>query len=207
MSSSTPSATAGAGRPRDPQVDAAILAAARDLLGEVGYDRLSIEGLAERAGVAKTTIYRRWSTKAEVIAAALEDLRPPFDFPDTGSLASDLDAFLDQATDAADAAVPMQLQMMSALMASIARDDGMFDAYWDNYVSPRRVAFAKMFERAQQRGELRDDLDVERLVDLVAGALLYQMIRPSSQPLSDRVRQALALIWPGIVPTGQAPPN
>ena len=65
----------GPGRPRDPAADAAILRAAADLLAERGVDRISIELIARRAGVAKVTVYRRWSSKEELLAHAVEAAR------------------------------------------------------------------------------------------------------------------------------------
>lgn len=184
---------ARAGRQRRAQADAAILAAARQLLADVGYDRISIAEVARRAGVAKTTIYRRWPSRRELLAAALDGLNPSLEFPDSGSLRGDLELLVSQADLGID-----QLQVMSSLLASTARDDGLLAEYWQRYVAARRAALRQPLERAQQRGELRGDLDLELLVDLAAGAILYQVIRPSDAALSDRLRDAFELLWSSV---------
>ena len=72
-------AAKGPGRPRDPEADRAILEATIEILGEEGYEGLSIEGVAARAGVGKTTIYRRWTSKAELVVAAIQRYKSPAD--------------------------------------------------------------------------------------------------------------------------------
>ncbi len=191
------------GRPRDPGADVAILEAARGLLGEFGYDRLTIEGVAERAGVAKTTIYRRFPSKVELVTAAIDELRPPGLFPDTGSLASDLDAFLAAAEQGL--RDPLAMRIIAALFGSIGQDDGLFDTYWRGYVEPRRASFRELFTRAQARGELRDDLDLEQFIDLVGGVVMYQAVRPSDRPVASRVRDGLEFVWAGVTPDGRSP--
>src|SRR6476620_11466600 len=79
------------GRPRDPSRDQAIIDASIDVLVRDGYDRLSMEGVAAAAGVGKTTVYRRWSTKAELVIDAMATLKPAIDGIDTGTLEGDLD--------------------------------------------------------------------------------------------------------------------
>jgi len=82
------------GRPRSVESHQAILQATLDLLGEVGFDCMSIDAIAARAGVGKTTIYRRYSSKEELVASAIESLREEIVIPDTDSLWGDLDAKL-----------------------------------------------------------------------------------------------------------------
>ena len=80
------------GRPLDASRDVALRDAALDLLAEIGYDRLTIDSVAARAHASKTTIYRRWSGKAELIVDALNSLKGSHPVPDTGSLRGDLEA-------------------------------------------------------------------------------------------------------------------
>lgn len=193
------------GRPRDPHADRAALTATQELLGEVGYDRLTIEGVARRAGVAKTTIYRRWPSKRELVAAAIHDARGIPPMPDTGSLAGDLEVLV--VAMARNLSDPAILQITAELLSSLARGDDLFDEYWNGYVVPMRTAFAEVFERAQRRGEIRVDVDVDRLIDVFAGTNLYQAIRPSAQPLDERLREAVNLLWQGLSPPGGSPPT
>ena len=78
------------GRPRDPAADRAILTATMKLLMECGFSNLSIEGVAAEAGVGKTTIYRRYKGKTQLVIAAMSSFKQFFDIPDTGSLRNDL---------------------------------------------------------------------------------------------------------------------
>src|SRR6185503_18596376 len=82
----------GSGRPRSAESEQAILNATLRMLGAQGVAGTTIEGVAAEAGVGKTTIYRRWPTKTDLILAALTDIVPPGDPPDTGSMAGDMAA-------------------------------------------------------------------------------------------------------------------
>src|SRR5436190_6924748 len=82
------------GRPRDPSRDEAIIDATIDVLVRDGYDRLSMEGVAAAAGVGKTTVYRRWSSKAELVIDAMATLKPAIDTIDTGTLESDVELLI-----------------------------------------------------------------------------------------------------------------
>src|SRR5918996_5195266 len=82
------------GRPRDARADRAILDAVLDLLVEVGYAGLTIEGVAEKAGVAKTTVYRRWPSKASLVVALGQDVATQVRVPDTGTVRGDASALL-----------------------------------------------------------------------------------------------------------------
>jgi AcrR family transcriptional regulator len=86
-------------RPRSRQAEAAILEATIALLGEAGFSGLTIDGIAARAGVGKATIYRHWSSKAEVAVEAFRAFIPPLDDPDTGSLADDIRSVVHQIVD------------------------------------------------------------------------------------------------------------
>src|SRR5690242_3281955 len=85
------------GRPRSTHADQAILQATLDLLAEVGYQSMSIEAIASRAGVGKTTIYRRYTSKEEIVADAIESLREDISTPDTGSFWGDMDILIENA--------------------------------------------------------------------------------------------------------------
>ena len=83
------------GRPRDPETEQRILDAALRLLAEEGYSRMSLDGVAAEAGVSKPTIYRRWSSKADLATAALRGIQTAEPRPDTGSTVGDLTASLE----------------------------------------------------------------------------------------------------------------
>ncbi|MCG8363904.1 MAG: TetR/AcrR family transcriptional regulator, partial [Pseudanabaenales cyanobacterium] len=85
------------GRPRSAQSHQAMLQAALELLAEVGFEAMSIEAIAARAGIGKTTIYRRYSAKEELVADAIENMREEVLIPNTGNLGSDIDELIENA--------------------------------------------------------------------------------------------------------------
>lgn len=175
------------GRPRSAQADEAILDAALEQFAELGFDGLSIEGVADRAGVSKTTIYRRYASKAELVLAACErvchQIAPA---PDTGSLRGDLEAILANlcrllGTTIAGRAVPQ-------LVSESARIPELADAY-HAFVAQRREKCRTALRRGIERGEARADLDVETAADLVAAPVFYRHL-VTGAPLDARFRRA-----------------
>ncbi len=191
MMSQTPKHSPG--RPRSTEVDQAILQAALDLLADGGYQGLSIEAIAARAGVGKTTIYRRYDSKEELIADAIEANRAELMIPNTGSLWTDLDAMLNQcaATDLS----PLGRQTL-AMMISLASTNPKFaDIYWKKYLLPRRQATAVIFERAKAKGELAQDVDINLIFDLMTGLLFRLVIfQPETEAIADFGRRALKFL-------------
>ncbi|MEU6431346.1 TetR/AcrR family transcriptional regulator [Microbispora sp. NPDC046973] len=151
-----------------------ILNAALRLLAEKGYEGLTIEGVAERSGVNKTTIYRWWPSKAALLGTALVEARAlDFDVPDTGSLRGDLHALLDglarllTTPPAADIAVAaLGAAANSPELAEAAR--GLFA---DRFARERPI-----FERARERGEIGDSADPMMIMDLLAGAVWLRVV-------------------------------
>ncbi|WP_431929010.1 TetR/AcrR family transcriptional regulator [Amycolatopsis tucumanensis] len=147
-----------------------IFAATLDLLTEHGYDGLTIEAIAQRAGVHKTTLYRWWSSKDELLAAAVTG-SALLDFPiaDTGSLRGDLLAVATRlsrlltrpATAAVLAAVPGRPLLAEATSA---------------FFTGRLTRDHPVFTRAVERGELAADGDADLVVDLLAGALWFHLL-------------------------------
>ncbi|MGH9122000.1 MAG: helix-turn-helix domain-containing protein, partial [Acidimicrobiales bacterium] len=103
------------GRPLDPSRDEAICQAALTLLAEVGYDRLTVEAVAARAGAGKATVYRRWASKAALVADALNQIAPPQHLPDTGSLQGDCEVLCDIIAQAMDQS---QIQVTQGLTSA-----------------------------------------------------------------------------------------
>ena len=153
----------GPGRPRSEKADEAILGATILLLGEHGVRGLSIEAVAAAAGVGKTTIYRRWATKEDLVLAALDRLKPPGLPPDTGSLAGDLTAFREgQKKRLAGTNI---VQVVPRVLAEAMGDQAFHDRVMENLVNPIRGLLAGMVERAIARGDLAADTDVKIAVD------------------------------------------
>lgn len=177
------------GRPRDARCDAAIIDATAQLLAEVGYDALSMEAVAARAAVAKTTLYRRWSSKPELVAGVFEvraRAAPPV--PDTGDLRRDL---LTQVLDARDRLVasPGGAAVLG-LVAAAGREPELARLLRDGFVSVRRAMVGELVERAVARGQARPGIDLDLVVDLLVAPLYYRLM-VSGQPVGDEYVEAL----------------
>ena len=183
------------GRPRDRQADGAILAATRELLEEVGFEQLTVTDVAARAGVGRPTVYRRYPSKEALIAASVEALRSDLPAPDTGSLCGDIrEELLSRASTLGE---PLVLQFLAMLLVSNANRSEFAETYWREAVAQRRHAFAEVFERAKARGEISEQLDVDLAIDVVAGPVIYQLLRPNSvrdEPLEKRVERLIDLL-------------
>jgi AcrR family transcriptional regulator len=182
------------GRPRSARSDQAIWQATLELLSEVGFDAMSIEGIAARAGAGKTTIYRRYSSKEELVADAIENVREEVLIPDTGSWQGDLEALIENA--ARITLSPLGRQTVAMIISSASSNPQFAQIYWTNYLQPRREAFAIVLERAQARNEIRADLDPGLAFDVTSGIMLYALIFPPQiESWESYVRRALYLFF------------
>jgi AcrR family transcriptional regulator len=157
------------GRPRDPQADQAILDAAIELFVKQGYEAMSMGGIADRAGVGKTTIYRRWPSKEELVVDAIEELIMDVEPPDTGSLRRDLVELLTQ----------LQVVLTSSragevfprMIPHVAGGTQLGQAYLRRVIEPRFAMLRSTLGHAVERGELQA-VDPELLRGLLVGPLL-----------------------------------
>lgn len=180
------------GRPRSIRSHQAILKATLDLLGEVGYERMSIEAIAARAEVGKPTIYRRYASKEELVADAIESLREEISIPNTGSFWGDLDLIIESA--AKTAFTPLNRQLKALIISTASTNPQFAQIYWTKYLQPRRQAFRVVIERAKTRNEVFADTDSDLIFDLISGISLYaQIFQPTSEPWEAYVRRALEL--------------
>jgi AcrR family transcriptional regulator len=153
-----------AGRPRDPAVERAILHATQQLLSEVGYDRVTIDGIAARSRASRTTIYRRWDTKFEIVKDALLALRPIHERPDTGSLRDDLIAYYDPSHTIYGS---KGTGIFTGLLGHIPRDRALGEFIDQHFVEPAAQIMREIFGRAVERGEIPASTDVEMLIVIV----------------------------------------
>ncbi len=185
------------GRPRSIHADQAILQATLDLLAEVGYQSMSIEAIASRAGVGKTTIYRRYTSKEELVADAIESLRDDLAIPDTSSFWGDMDILIENAAKKIDS--PLGRQTLALIISTASSNPQFAEVYWTKYIKLRREAFSKVLERAQSRGEIHKDADVDLIIDLVSGSLYYALIfKPTTEPVEAYMRRTMNLLLKGI---------
>jgi AcrR family transcriptional regulator len=184
------------GRPRDAQAERTILEAAVSILSEVGFNRLTIEAVAARAGVGKPTIYRRWPSKLELIIDAVQRLAPPFPTADTGDPLTDLRQIVPQLiadltsspVSRANVALACDAQTHAELARGLA----------ERYLAPRRAAIADILRRGVATGQLRTDIDVEMAIDLMVGASVYRWLVTAQPVDADAARRVVDTVWESL---------
>ncbi|WP_206784037.1 TetR/AcrR family transcriptional regulator [Amycolatopsis sp. MtRt-6] len=187
------------GRPRDSDADRRILEAARHALLTAGYAGLAIDEVAQRAGVAKTTLYRRWPTKDHLAIAVYADMLDR-DVPvtDTGDVRADLSAYLKQIAAALESVrragrpahdTDPSAGIVAELVAAAARHADVGQVMRGLYQRRIRLAI-ELVERATERGELRSGTDPVLLLDQLAGALYYRVLITGA-PVSDSYLERL----------------
>ena len=188
------------GRPRDPEVDRAILTATIELLGEEGFDQLSIEAVAARAGVGKTTVYRRWPSKVRLVVDALSAMKAPApafvaeDLPTREALARAMEGFTKPHEGSA-------ARVLAGLVDAISRDDELATAVRNVLVAERQRRLGTLIERGKERGEIRPDVDERVMVDLLGGPVVLRRLI-TGEPVNQRlVRTIVDLVMDGAAPT------
>lgn len=165
---------AARGRPRSAEAHQAILRAAIALVREIGYDNVTMDGVAARAGVGKATVYRRWSGKETLVADAIDQIVGAIHLPDTGRLDGDLRAIV--RSELALYADPATLKLLSGLVAAMARSALIARAVRRGFVATRRAAVRRVLERGIERGDLAPDADLELAMDVLAGPLFLRRL-------------------------------
>jgi AcrR family transcriptional regulator len=162
------------GRPRSAEADAAIREATIDLLADAGYANLTMSGVAATAGVSTATLYRRWSSKVDLVVDVLSVRAEERALPDTGSLRGDCRAWLRQMVDGMGETTAGPL--MAGLVGEMARNPELADAVRTTLVGPRRAAFVALLERAERRGELRKGLDHDLVIDMLSAPIYHRVL-------------------------------
>jgi AcrR family transcriptional regulator len=192
--------TRAPGRPRSVEADEAILQATLELLADDGYRALTMERVRERSGVGKATIYRRYGSKEELVAAAIVHLNADVPMPaDTGSVLGDFAATAQ--TILAGAARTGALTLMPRLLSEVTNDAEMHALFAEHLVEPRRRVVRAIVERAKERGEIRTDVDTELAVDLMVGPFIYRVIISGGNPAAvGNPAEILNTILKGLTP-------
>ena len=167
------------GRYLDSSRDLALREAALVLLAEVGYDRMTVDAVAARARAGKTTIYRRWQGKAELVVDALNSLKGVPDIPDTGSLRQDLRALAESITSAEG---QFGAQMTIGMVNAVAHDAALRRVFGEKFIAPRMAGFRTLFERAVARGEMPGGHDLDLLARLFPALALQQLVMSGELP-------------------------
>ncbi|MFD3524671.1 TetR/AcrR family transcriptional regulator [Streptomyces sp. NPDC058653] len=163
----------------------AIYAAALSLVGETGYAKTTIEGIAARAGVGKQTIYRWWPSKAAVLLEAFLDLGEQaaeaagggdgaYEIPDTGDLAADLKLVLRATVDELND--PRFEAPTRALTAEGIVDAAIGAQYVERLLEPQIALYVRRLRAAQEAGTVRDDIDPRTALELLTGPVLHRWL-------------------------------
>jgi AcrR family transcriptional regulator len=177
------------GRPRSERARRAILQAANELLEGEGFAAVTVEAIAERAGVSKATVYRWWPNKAAVVMDGfLSTVSSEVPFPHTGHAREDIRLHMRRLTEAFGGKIG---RTVAALIAEGQTDPELAEALRSRWLSVRRAEAWEILELGIERGELREDLDLEVAVDVLYGPIYYRML-VGHAPLDDDFADALA---------------
>jgi AcrR family transcriptional regulator len=177
------------GRPRDPRRAEAILRAAVTLVAEIGYDRMTVEALAAKAGVSKPTIYRRWpGGKKDIILDAIRSKHAEFDsLPDAGSLRGDLLAMLGAMV----AHVHEDAHLAAGLISQLRDSEELAALMRHEVLDDERRRYDGLIARAVARGELSPDARITPLFSDVAGSLVFSRAVITAEPLDQAFLEEL----------------
>jgi AcrR family transcriptional regulator len=177
----------------------AILDAALELCSEQMYAGLTMEGIAKRAGVGKQTIYRWWPSKAAILLEAIQDRAGgTLIFPDTGNLAADLQTQMTQVVHAF--SDPMFAAYSKGLIAAAQSDPSIAEAVLKNIIQPRVDLCTERLQKAQQAGELSQDIDLPDLVELLYAPLYYRLLLHTRPVTEAQVETILKVALAGAKP-------
>jgi AcrR family transcriptional regulator len=183
------------GRPRDPHIDAAVLGATIAALGDSGYARLTLDDVARRAATTKPAIYRRWPNRQRLVLAALATRLGAARAPDTGCTLCDLDECLKVFVAAFRRMPP---DVIGPLFADCAGDRELRAAFMTTLFDPPRAAVSETLDRAHARGDLRDDVDRELVLDLIGSLIHYRTLFGHATTSDAEIERAVEALLQGI---------
>jgi AcrR family transcriptional regulator len=183
------------GRPRSVEADQAILAATLDLASEVGITGMSMDDVAQRAGVSKATIYRRWCSKEALVLDALRSAVLPFDDVDSGTLRGDLDVYVGELTRRFG---PGPMNDVLPHLIEVSCHDETIRSSLDDYIRVRRVPIRTILTRAVERGELPPDTDIDVTIDTMIGAFVYRRLLSHDTIDEHFAARLRAIVFPSL---------
>jgi len=188
------------GRPRNPDVDQAIIRVTVELLAERGYSGLTVDEIAQRAHVGKATIYRRWPSKLPLVIEAVRAVgEEQVATPDSGTVQSDVLEVLESFI----AALHTPLgRALVRLLADAAPDPSLRHIVYEELILRRQTALRVILERGIAKHELREDADLDLALELGTAALLHRLV-VSDRPLDvDYATRVAELLLKGLAPPG-----
>jgi AcrR family transcriptional regulator len=164
----------GAGRPRDPGADEAILTSAARLLSERGFERMTLAAVAKRAGVSTATLHRRYRSKAELAVAVMTWMRQETQPAVTGDLVVDLETMLRQLWHVLAERAGMGL--IGTILVEEQAQPELAQLFRARVAQPRVAAVADLLHRGQRSGAVRTDADVQVAAELIVGAVIARYL-------------------------------
>ena len=165
-----------------------IFQATLEVLAEVGYDRLTMDAVAAKAKASKATLYRRWTNKVSLVIEALQHSKAPQGVPDTGSLREDLRTAFCGVGGLSDAE---SVSTFSSVLTAITRDEEFATAFRRDVIGPKLAFSKEIWRRARERGELRDDVDLDLLEPALAGIVLHRVFIMGEAPTEDVITRVI----------------
>ena len=182
------------GARKDPEADRLILETAHRLLRELGYDRLTMDAVAREAGVARTTVYRRYRDKADLVSAAIETLRAPSKRSASGDARRDLIAHLDGVRR------NYGVSLAGTLLMEEPYNPQLLELFRERMVTPQRDIVADTIKEGIERGQIRADVDIERILDILLGAF-FAAVFAGGRPGSGWAEATVDALWPAVAAT------
>ena len=183
------------GRPRREDIDAKVLNATFEVLGELGYQRMSVADVALRAGVGRATVYRRWPTKKQLVSAAVGSLATGYTAGDTEDLKAGMadltKNLLHRGLDSPAG------QALPQFIAEMATNPDFFDLFSEAVIAPRRIVMVDSLNKAKARRELPESTDPDLLIDLIAGFLLYRIFVARQTVTDELVERVVDVVFDG----------
>ena len=185
------------GRPRSAQADQAIIDAIVDLLVDRGYREVTIEAVAARAGVAKTTIYRRWPSKAEMVVEAISackkdclEVEPSSGKPISCSLVGMLSML----------SCSRVARILTGLAVEMAHNEELAVAVREGLMKPNREVVLATLRRGVDTGELRPDANLDVVADLLVGPMFFRILVSGAEVTPELASETVDLVLRGISP-------
>ncbi|MBA4020997.1 MAG: TetR family transcriptional regulator [Gordonia sp.] len=186
-----------AGRPRDRGIDEAILRATAELLVSVGYAALTLAAVAQRAGTTKTALYRRWSSKAQLVHEAAFPAPVTTLIPESGDLTTDIRALI--AGSRSIFTNPVTRAALPGLLGEVGADPVLNKLVMQRFQDGVFAAMRLRLHRAVERGEVRAGIDPDRLLEVIGGTtILRLLLRPDEDLDDDWVEQTTTIVLHGI---------
>lgn len=179
------------GRPRDPEIDAAVLAVAQRHLASHGYEAMSVAAVAQEAGTTRPALYRRWPTKADLATAAIAALSRAAERPDTDDPFADLVAEL--AAFQRGVSRPNGISLVGSMLQD-GTDPELAALYRERIIGPRRARFRHILERAAAAGLLAPDADLDLAVASCTG-ILYALLLAGQPTGRAWPRRTATFVW------------